>query len=348
MYLKVVDRFDESRTWLQTVRTAATDEGDDSALPNTLGHLATLECWAGRYELGLEYAIEGRERAGRTGLRAPVAASAHVLTLAHLGRLDEARALGQADLAADEALNFASAVALHSRSLGVAELMAGNNEAAAECLLRALLISTEEVGIREPAILRAHPDAITVLVTLGRIDEAKALTEQLDESTRANHLPWSTAVAGRCHGLLTAAAGRLPEALVLLESALADHRRLPMPFEEARTRMLFANLLRRAGHRRDARRELLAARTVFLDLGTPLQADQASIELAGIGGRTAAGDLTRVEERVAALVSDGQTNREVAATLFMSVRTVESHLGRIYRKLGVRSRTELSGYVRAS
>jgi len=144
---------------------------------------------------------------------------------------------------------------------------------------------------------------------------------------------------------LKAATGELPAALELLELALADHRRLPMPFEQARTRLLFASLLRRSGHRGDARRELAAAHAVFVDLGTPLQAEQASLELASIGGRTAAGELTAVEERVAALVGAGQTNREVATTLFMSVRTVESHLGRIYRKLGLRSRTELSRHV---
>ena len=58
MYLKVVDRFDESRTWLLMMRAVCTDEGDDSALPNTLGHLATLECWAGQYELALD--LRGR------------------------------------------------------------------------------------------------------------------------------------------------------------------------------------------------------------------------------------------------------------------------------------------------
>jgi DNA-binding CsgD family transcriptional regulator len=348
MFLKVVDRFDESRIWLRQVQTAAVDEGDDSALPNTLGHLATLECWAGRFERALEYAVEGRERAVRTGLRAPVAASAHVLALAHLGRLDEARALGQADLAADDALHFVSAVALHSRSLGVTELMAGNTESAAEHLLRAVRISTEDVGIREPAILRAHPDAITALVTLGQVEEAGALTEQLDVSTQANHLPWSTALAGRCHGLLKAAARELPAALELLESAVVNHRQLPMPFEEAQTRRVFASLLRRCGHRRDARRELVAAHALFVALGTPVQAAQAGVELASIGGRTATSDLTSVEQRIAALVGAGQTNREVATTLFMSVRTVESHLGRIYRKLGVRSRTELSGHLRTS
>jgi DNA-binding CsgD family transcriptional regulator len=342
MYLKVVDRFDESRTWLHAVRTAAVDEGDDSALPNVLGHLATLECWAGRYDLALAYAAEGREHAARTGLRSPVAASAQVLALAHLGRLAEARALGEADLAGDESVGFAAAVVLHRRSLGVTALMGGETAAAAGHLVRALVTSVEEVGIGEPAILRAHPDAVMALAALGRLDEAHRWTEQLDASTRANRLPWSTAVAGRCHGILRAAAGDTLGALGHLESALDDHRQLPMPFEEARSRMLFASLLRRAGHRNDARREFEAARAVFVGLGAPIQADQAATELASLGGRTAAGALTAVEERIAALAGAGATNREVAAALFISVRTVESHLGRIYRKLGLRSRTELS------
>ena len=347
MYLKVVDRFDESRSWLHEVRTAALDEGDDSALPNVLGHLAMLECWAGNFELALAYAVEGRERAGRTGLRAPVAASAHVLTLAYLGRLGEARARGEADLAADGALDFVSAVALHRRSLGVTELLAGNTEAAAQHLLRAIEISIQDVGIKEPGILRAHPDAVAALVELGRIGEAEQLTEQLDASSRANHLPWSTAVARKCRAILAAACGDLSTALVLLEVALEDYRKLSMPFEQARTRLLFAGVLRRTGHRADARRELIAAHAVFVELGSPVQAAQASLELASIGGRVTAGGLTAAEQRIAAQVSAGQTNREVAATLYMSVRTVESHLGRIYRKLGVRSRTELSRRLRS-
>jgi DNA-binding CsgD family transcriptional regulator len=148
--------------------------------------------------------------------------------------------------------------------------------------------------------------------------------------------------------LLKAAVGELPAALALLESAVVEHAQLPMPFEQAQTRLLYASVLRRSGRRRDARRELEQAYAIFVALGTPVQSAKASIELASIGGRTATSELTSVEERIAALVGAGQTNREVAATLVMSVRTVESHLGRIYRKLGVRSRTELSGHLRSS
>jgi DNA-binding CsgD family transcriptional regulator len=236
-----------------------------------------------------------------------------------------------------------SAVALDLRSLGMAALMAGDLPAAADHLLRALRISSQEIGINEPAILRLHPDAVEALVALSRLAEAEELTSQLDAATEANHHPWSTVMAERCHGLLKAANGDQAAALELLERALVDHQRLPMPFEDARTRLLLGRVLRRAGRRTDASRELRTARAMFRRLGAPIQERQASTELDSIGGRRRAeNELTPVEQRIAGLVAVGHTNREVAAATFTSVRTVESHLGRIYRKLGIRSRTELA------
>jgi DNA-binding NarL/FixJ family response regulator len=343
MYLKVVDRFEESRVWLEAMRTCAVDEGDDSALPITLGHLAALECWAGEYDLAIALAREGREHAERMGIRAPMPASVHVLALAHQGHTGQARAQGEHDLAADESVGFMSAVALDLRSLGTAELMAGDLSAAADHLLRALSISSEQIGVNEPAILRLHPDAVAALVALARLEEAEKLTQQLDVATEANHHPWSTVMAARCRGLLMVGNGDHAAAVELLEQALAEHQRLPMPFEEARTRLLLGSVLRRAGHRNDARRQLEAASATFVRLGTPIQQRQASAELASIGGRRRLeNELTAVEQRIADLVAAGQTNREVAAATFTSVRTVETHLGRIYRKLGIRSRTELA------
>ena len=348
MYLKVVDRFEESRAWLETMRTCAVDEGDDSALPITLGHLAALECWAGEYGLALELAKEGREHAERMGIRAPMPASVHVLVLAHQGHLAEARALGRRDLLADESAGFTSAMALDLRSLGITELMAGDFPAAANHLLRALSISSETIGISEPAILRLHQDAVVALAALERFAQAEKLTQQLDAATEANHHPWSTVMAARCRGLIAAAHGERATALEFLERALADHPRLPMPFEEARTRLLYGTVLRRAGRRTDARHELEAALAVFIRLGTPIQVHQTTKELKSIGGRRPHSELTSVEERIAHLVGVGQTNREVASALFISVRTVESHLGRIYRKLGIRSRTELAARASAA
>jgi len=342
MYLKVVDRLDESRHWLAAMRTCALDEGDDMALPIVLGHLSIVATWGGDFELARRHGAAGREHAQRMDVRAPMPVSAHVLALAHQGRFVEARTLGRHDLAADEALGYDSAVALHLRSLGIAELFAGELPTAAEHLLRAVSISRDEVGIGEPAILRLHGDAVDALVALGRLDEARQLTDELTASSANNHLPWSTAVGARCRGLLLAATGDRPAALEMLAQALADHERLPMPFERARTELLFGGVLRRHGHVSDARRSIEAARNGFVALGAPVHAERAAAELGRLGGRRSQAELTPVEERISALVADGRTNREVAAALFLSVRTVDSHLSRIYRKLGVRSRTELS------
>ena len=345
--LKVLDRFEDSRSWLHAMRTSAIDEGDDSALPMTLGHLAVLECWAGDYQLALRYALQGRDHAERIGGRAPMLASAHVLALAHLGRLAQARELGEADLASDEALGYDSAVALHLRSLGFTELADGNQTAAAAHFLRAVTIS-RRTGIEEPAIMRLHPDAVTAMVAVGNLDEADRLIAELDASTERNHLPWSSVMAERCRSLRCLASGDIPAAMQALERALAGHDRLPMPFEEARTRLMFGSVLRRAGRRSDARRELQAARTEFVRLGTPLQAEQARAELAGIGGKPGSdGSITAMEQRIITLAAAGRTSREVASALCVSVRTVDSHLGHIYRKLGLRSRTELAGWAAA-
>ena len=153
------------------------------------------------------------------GIRAPMPASVHVLALAHEGQLSKARALGQRDLDADESVHFISAVALDLRSLGTAELMAGNVAAAADHLLRALSISSEEIGVNEPAILRVHADAVEALVSLARYEEAEKLIGQLDAATEVNHHPWSTVMAARCHALLKAANGERSAAAELLGRA---------------------------------------------------------------------------------------------------------------------------------
>ena len=104
-----------------------------------------------------------------------------------------------------------------------------------------------------------------------------------------------------------------------------------------------ARVARRAMRKRIARESLQEAVAIFERLGAPLWATKAQSELARIGGRTPSGSaLTPAERRVAALVADGGSNKEVAASLFVSVKTVEAHLARVYAKLEIRSRTELA------
>ncbi|MEO7370776.1 MAG: LuxR C-terminal-related transcriptional regulator, partial [Ilumatobacteraceae bacterium] len=164
----------------------------------------------------------------------------------------------------------------------------------------------------------------------------------LEQSQHAASL-WARTMARRCRGLLAAASGDLHAAEAALVASLDLHRGLGMQFEEARTRLLLGSVLRRAGRRRDARAALEAAARSFDRLGASRFASRAGDEIARLGGRPPTSSaLTATEARVAQLVARGMTNTEVASELFVSVRTVESHLSRIYRKLGLRSRTELA------
>ena len=116
-----------------------------------------------------------------------------------------------------------------------------------------------------------------------------------------------------------------------------------MPFERARTLLAFGAAQRRAKHKRDARATLGDALATFEQLGALIWAERTRAEMGRIGGRAPAdGGLTPSEERIAALVAEGRTNREVAAALFISDRTVESHLSNVYRKLGIRTRAALA------
>ena len=128
-----------------------------------------------------------------------------------------------------------------------------------------------------------------------------------------------------------------------LERAGELHDRVGQPFELARTQLARGAAQRRARQKRKARDSLGSAIATFDELGTPLWAEKARAELARIGGRAPAGEgLTPSERRIAELVAEGKTNKEVAVALVVSERTVESALTQIYRKLDVRSRTELA------
>jgi len=165
------------------------------------------------------------------------------------------------------------------------------------------------------------------------------LERQATEVARASAL----AAAGRCRGLLAAARSDLDGALVSLQTALAQHQRVSMPFEEARTLLALGATRRRARMKRPAREALEQALATFDRLGARLWAEKARGELARIGGRRApSGELTETERRMAALVAEGRSNKEIAAVLYITPKTVGTQLSRIYRKVGVHSRTELA------
>jgi len=145
--------------------------------------------------------------------------------------------------------------------------------------------------------------------------------------------------------MLLAAEGRGEEALAAFERSLACAA--DMRFERARTLLARGALLRRLDRRRAAREALAEARGLFEACGSPPWAERAAAELATVSGRVARPtELTEMERRVAELAAEGRTNQEIAARLFVSVRTVESHLSSAYRKLGIRRRGELAARLR--
>jgi DNA-binding CsgD family transcriptional regulator len=201
----------------------------------------------------------------------------------------------------------------------------------------------ESVGHGEPGQQWETPDLLGALVAAGELEEAEAEAARLKRRGHALDRPWALAIAARCRALLCAAKSDFGGAHELFEQALAEHARTEDPFQLARTLLARGATQRRAKERRAARETLRSALRIFEGVGAPLWAEQARAELGRIGGRAPSPHaLTPTESRVAALVAEGQTNREVAAALFVGERTVESHLTHIYSKLGVRSRTELA------
>jgi DNA-binding CsgD family transcriptional regulator len=232
-----------------------------------------------------------------------------------------------------------------SGALGFAELTAGNLEQAEASLSRAADLG-DRIGLAEPAAWRFQANYIEVLIGLGDLDRAARLLGRLDGWGRATGRAWTLATAARCRALLRAARGDTDGAAQALEEALGHHQQLAMPFELGRTLLVMGQVQRRAKRKRVAKEHLQRALDIFESLPSPPWAGRARLELSRLGLRPPAPlALTATEERVAALAASGHTNRRVAQALFISPRTVEANLARIYRKLGVSSRAELGAAI---
>jgi len=173
----------------------------------------------------------------------------------------------------------------------------------------------------------------------GRIEEA---LERFDEQAATTKRPWALATSARCRGLLRSAAGDLAGAVVSLETAVVAHGNVDIPFELARTLLVKGQIHRRRKEKLLARDALLKSAEIFDRLGSRLWAERARVELGRVGSRKSdRHDLTVTEERVASLAASGLTNRVIAERAFLSPKTVEANLARVYQKLGINSRAQL-------
>jgi DNA-binding CsgD family transcriptional regulator len=347
--LKWADQFQAARAGFEEVHRRMLERGDEGSLAFLLSNMSELECWAGNWDLAARYAAEGERLAALTEQGTMVSANlyAKALVEAHRGLADSARAAAEEALAQARATGNATVTLMSLSALGFLELSLGN-PAAAHARLGPITQGLTAVGLGEPGVLRFVPDEAEALVELGQLEQATALVEAFEERGRALDRAWALATGARSRALLLAAGGDLAGAHAALERALQAHERLPQPFERGRTLLALGTVQRRRQQKRAARQTLQQALCIFDQLGARLWADKTRGEVRRIGGRAASGaELSETEERIVALVCAGRTNEQVARALSLSAKTVAWNLSKVYRKLGVRSRTELAARAAA-
>ena len=340
------EQFDRAEAIFERLIGSLRDVGAASALVYPLAARSHLDFRLGRWPAALAGADEGvtlgRETHQESLLAHGLGALAEVE--AGLGRADDARRHAQESVALCQAQGAPATAIYGYQALAFLELGLGNLEAARDHGLAAERASGETEG-DEPGVARFQPDLLEVLWRLGAQDEVPPRLEVLVRQADRPRHTWTEAVVERIRGLM-APDGEVDEHFA---RALELHGRTRQPFETARTQLLHGERLRRAKRRADARTPLGHALAVFERLGAEPWAERARAELRATGGPTgsaapaiATDELTAQELQIALQVAQGRTNREVAAALFLSAKTIEYHLGSIYRKLGIRRRGELA------
>ena len=332
-------RLDEARPYLLTERARAMAEGDEASHSWDCLFLAELEWFAGRWDEAAAAAAEGLEVAQQAGLRLREGTLQSLVALVEgsRGEPERARSMAQRAISILDEVDEVSYGNYARQILAFIDLTRGDAAAAHEQLGSYALDRLE--GSKRLAFIG---DEIEALVQLGDLDRAADLTDELGRRGTELNRPTLVATAARCRGLVLGARGRLDDAILVAKEAVEIHEQLRLPFEHARSLLVLGGVQRRAKQRKAARESLTAAIEMFERLGATPWAERAAAERARVGGRTTIEGLSETELRVAQLVAEGKSNKEVAAELYVSVRAVESNLSKVYAKLGVRSRTELA------
>ncbi len=341
--LKWADQNEAALAALDELRDRAQVEGNEGLLPYIAGHIPGILLRTGRFEdaatasaLHLELALA----TGQDGQRMQALYNSSLVD-AHRGNLQLATATGHEMLTWSTANGDRWVEMSACAVLGFSAFSGGDLQAARSWLDRWWDISEAE-GLVDPGITRFHGDHIEALIGLGAVTEAAASTARLEQRAAKAARVSASAVAARCRALLLATSGNHQDALSAVDAALALHELCPNAFDLARTLLTQGVIHRRAKEKAAAKQSLGRAHAMFVDLGARAFSDRTALELARIGTRvTLASELTASERRIAELAASGLTNRQVAERSFMSPKTVEANLARVYRKLGISSRAEL-------
>jgi DNA-binding CsgD family transcriptional regulator len=338
-----------ARDELMALREVASTHGDEGSQPLIVAQLAYLEIRAGRLQQAQAWAEEHLQLAERTGQT-----TVRGLALVELGGIAALRGSSrEMERRLDEAERIATVggdpflLGIIAGNRGLYALSVGDVDAAAR-ELRACRERLRSAGIVDPGVVRFHADHVEALVRLGRLDDARALVDELSALLAGHPRPGAVALLDRGKALLAAARGEEADALAAATSSVDALRTLGAAYELGRSLIVLGVLRRRRREKGLAHAALDEAARLLKEAGAGPWATNARRELDRVGLRPRAPKtLTETERTVASHAAAGLTNREIADLVFLSPRTVEGVLGRAYGKLGIRSRAQLNGALNA-
>jgi DNA-binding CsgD family transcriptional regulator len=329
----------EARQSFEEALATAARSGNELTRPYRLYDLSLLACAEGDLEASVELARLGIEAAEDAEF--PIGSLQYPLASAQawLGEAEASRSTAGVLLEWAARRGERPAIVRAHMVLGLLSLSEGGATLAADHLRRAAGM-IDDMGVEQPGAFPVLPDAIEAEARAGETERAEALLARLERQVSRTEGAWAAAALDRSRGTVRLALGDPDAAIGPLEAAEGMFSRLGYRPDAARALLLLGNAALRAGHRTRAADALAQAGERSAAMGASLWEERAMAELERVAPRAGA-ELTATERRVVGLVVEGMKNKEIAGALFVSVATVEAHLTRTYRKLGIRSRNEL-------
>ncbi|MEO3757778.1 AAA family ATPase [Mycobacterium sp. B14F4] len=348
LLLEWTGRLDEARDALDKIRARCLEKGEEGEHVVICQHIVISAIWRGDFLRANLVADDAFEEARQLGGHTPqfLTQSLRAQLTAYAGQEAAARHAIEKALEKGRPTGTFRLAERVLAAQAFLEVSLGNYDAALAAV-QPMLAEFDPASTPTELPNAAYlPDATEALMQLDRLAEAEPLITALERNGRRLNRRWMLAVGARCRAMLLAARGDLDAAHTAAVRAMAAHADLPMPFERARTQLLLGQLERRQRKKESASAHLQEALDTFERLSIPLWAARARTELAraNVSPRRT-GELTPTERRVAELTASGMKNRDVATALFISPKTVEANLARIYRKLGIKSRAELGRHI---
>lgn len=339
------DRLDDAALLLSQELATHEERGSVIGTLDTTSHLIDVSIRSGDLERATTLSNRALALAQAAGLDKRVTLRSGELTLLGAMRGDPYRSIVDVVEQVADPWSRAETAKLHA-TLGHAALIGGDNVVAVR-RLRSAHACAGAMGLVDMGVVPYCGNLVEALVAVGEVDEAAAVATSMASTAANAQRGRGDAEARRAHAMVLAAIGDLAEADVAATDAVSAFEKLPLPIEQGRTLLLSGNIARRRKQRARAGDLLRAADALFVATGALAYSRRVHAELDRLGAPTT-NELTATEAQIAELVAAGRRNDEIAAELFVTRRTVESNLTRIYRKLGVRSRTELAARLRAN